>query len=113
VSVYEADENREAADVAGNWELELDFQGQMVNVKMTLDQKDDAVTGSIDTVLGTGKISEGTVTGNSLRATAITEIQGQSVDLAISGSVDGDSMKGTISTAIIPDSLSFEGKRSG
>lgn len=113
VSVYEADENAEAADVAGNWELELDFQGQMVNVKMTLDQKDDAVTGSIDTVLGTGKISEGTVTGNSLRATAITEIQGQSVDLAISGSVDGDSMKGTISTAIIPDSLSFEGKRSG
>ena len=113
VSVYEADEDREAADVAGNWELALDFQGQTVNVKMTLDQKDDAVTGSIDTVLGTGKISEGTVMGNSLRATAITEIQGQSVDLAISGSVDGDSMKGTISTAIIPDSLSFEGKRSG
>jgi zinc protease len=112
ISGYEVDEDAEAADVAGNWELALDFQGQMVKVKLTLDQKDDAVTGSIDTVLGTGKISEGTVTGNSLRATAITEIQGQSVDLAINGSVDGDSMKGTISTAIIPDSLSFEGKRS-
>ena len=113
ISGYEVDDDAEAADVTGNWELALDFQGQTVNVKLTLDQRDDTVTGSIDTVLGKGTISEGRVTGNNLRATAITEIQGQSVDLAISGSVDGDSMKGTISTAIIPDSLSFEGKRSG
>lgn len=113
ISGYEPDEDAEAADVTGNWELALDFQGQMVTVTLTLDQNDEAVTGTIDTVLGTGKISEGTVKGNSLRATAITEIQGQSVDLSIIGSVDGDSMKGTISTAIIPDSLSFEGKRSG
>ena len=111
ISSYEINPAGGTADVAGTWELTLDFQGQSVKVSMTLDQKDGAVSGSLETILGSGNISEGSVRGNSLRATAVTEIQGQTVDFAISGSVDGDSMRGTLSTAIIPDSLVFEGKR--
>ena len=49
--------------------------------------------------------------GNKLNATARTKIQGQSVDFLINGSVEGDSIKGTLSAGIIPDSLAFEGKR--
>jgi hypothetical protein len=33
------------------------------------------------------------------------------VDFSISGSVKGDAITGTLSAPIIPDSLSFEGKR--
>ena len=41
-------------------------------------------------------------------------VQGKlSTDFVIAGVVDGDSMSGTLSTAIIPESLSFEGKRVG
>ena len=111
VSTYDYDESDEAADVSGRWELKLDFQGQNVTVNLQLDQRDESVSGSIDTILGSGKIEKGSVEGNRLKATASTDIQGQSVDFVISGTVDGDSMTGSLSTAIIPDSLEFEGKR--
>ena len=111
IGSYEENPDSEVAVVNGTWELALDFQGQRVPVTLTLDQKDEKISGKIETVLGGGEIQEGTVKGKKINATASTEIQGQSVDFVISGVVDGDSMSGTLSTAIIPESLSFEGKR--
>jgi hypothetical protein len=111
IGMYEEDANSEIATVNGKWELALDFQGQRVPVTLTLDQKDEKISGIIETVLGGGEIQDGSVKGKKLSATASTEIQGQSVDFVITGVVDGDSMSGTLSTAIIPESLSFEGKR--
>lgn len=108
---YEEESNAEIAVVSGTWELSLDFQGQKLPVTLTLDQSSDRVSGKIDTVLGSGNIEDGRVKGNKVSATARTEIQGESVDFKISGSVDGDSMRGTLSAPIIPDPLSFEGKR--
>jgi zinc protease len=111
IGSYEEEPNTEAAVVSGTWELSLDFQGQKLPVTLTLDQSSDRISGKIETVLGSGNIEEGRVRGNKVSATARTEIQGESVDFAISGSVDGDSMSGTLSAPIIPDALSFEGKR--
>lgn len=111
IGTFDESENVETANVAGNWELKLDFQGQNVSVNLALTQDDETVSGSIETILGSGQIDIGRIEGNRLKATATTEIQGQSVDFTINGTVDGDSMSGTLSTAIIPDSLSFEGKR--
>ena len=108
---YETDENAADVDVSGDWELLLNFQGQNVTVNMTLEQSEASLSGSIDTILGNGRIEEGSVSGNNFKATATTDIQGQSVDFVITGSVSGDSIRGSLSTAIIPDSLSFEGKR--
>jgi zinc protease len=111
IGSYELDAETEVAVVNGTWELALDFQGQSVPVTLTLDQTDEKISGKIETVLGGGEIQDGSVKGKKISATASTEIQGQSVDFVISGVVDGDSMSGTLSTAIIPESLSFEGKR--
>jgi len=111
IGTFEEDPNSEVAVVNGTWKLALDFQGQRVPVTLTLDQKDEKISGKIETVLGGGEIQDGSVKGKKISATAITEIQGQSVDFVITGVVDGDSMSGTLSTAIIPESLSFEGKR--
>ncbi len=108
---YETDSASEPADVRGSWALTLDFQGQKVPVQLTLDQDGDKISGNIETVLGSGSIQAGNVNGNKFNATASTEIQGQSVDFLINGSVENDSMKGTLSAAIIPDSLSFDGTR--
>ncbi|MEO8573831.1 MAG: pitrilysin family protein [Pyrinomonadaceae bacterium] len=110
---YEEDPNAEDADVSGTWELSLDFQGQQLPVTLTLEQNGERISGNIETVLGSGNIEEGAVKGDRVTATAKTEIQGQSVDFSISGSVAGDVMTGTLSAPIIPDSLSFEGKRKG
>jgi hypothetical protein len=43
-----------------------------------------------------GDIADAKVSGNKISAVAKSQIQGQSVDLNISGTVDGDSMKGTV-----------------
>ena len=111
IASYEQGSDDEEIVVSGTWELSLDFQGQQLPVTLVLDHQGERLSGKIETVLGSGEIADGSVKGNKVSATARTEIQGQSVDFAITGSVRGDSMSGTLSAPIIPDSLSFEGKR--
>ncbi len=111
LSDYEINTSSEAANAAGIWNLTLDFQGQQVPITLTLEQKGSSISGKLETVLGNGEISEGKVSGNKLTATANTEIQGQTVDFVINGNADGDAITGTISAAIIPDSLTFTGTR--
>ena len=110
---YEKSETGETANVAGKWKLVIDFQGQQMPVTLTLEQTGETVTGVLETMLGNGKITDGKVTGNKLAATANAEMQGQSVEFAIAGKVDGDSMSGTITAPIVPDPLPFAGKREG
>lgn len=111
IETFQTDTDAAPADLAGEWELSLDFQGQQVPITMKLEQDGDKVNGTLTTMLGEGTISEGAVAGNRITAAAVTEIQGQSVEFAIAGSVNGDEISGTISTAIIPDSLEFSGSR--
>jgi hypothetical protein len=108
---YEVTETTETADVAGNWSLNIDFQGQRLPVSMTLEQTGSDVKGVLKTMLGDGEIEGGTVSGNKLAATAMAEMQGQSVEFKINGTVDGDSMSGAITAPIVPDPLSFTGSR--
>lgn len=113
VSDYEGSGNAKAASVAGNWTLSLNFMGSEVAINMSLDQEGNSVSGKLTTMLGEGEISGGRVNGNKISATAITEIQGQSVEFIINGVTDADTMKGTISSSMIPDSLEFSGSRQG
>ena len=101
----------ETADFGGEWELSLDFQGQTVPVSLSVTQTDASVTGTLETVLGSGQITGGSVRGRTLSATANTEIQGQSVEFLITGTLADGQLSGTISAGIIPDSLSFTGLR--
>ncbi len=99
------------ADVAGEWNLVLDFQGQELPITLTLTQDGEAVTGELSTMLGTGKIESGKVRGTKMSAIASTEMQGNAMEFVIAGSVEGDSMTGTISAPIVPEPLSFKGSR--
>ncbi len=111
LSAYENSGSGEAANVAGAWKLMIDFQGQQLPVSMTLEQENEAVTGSLETMLGTGRIDDGKVSGNKLTASARTEIQGEAVEFTIAGKIEGESMTGTLSAPIVPEPLSFTGTR--
>ena len=63
-------------------------------------------------MLGEGAIRSGSVTGSKFSAIAVTEMQGQSLELTISGKVSADSVNGSISAPIIPEPLTFTGMRS-
>lgn len=111
MSEYEKSADQSAAAVAGNWTLSLNFMGSDVDVKMSLEQDGSSVSGSLTTMLGEGKIEVGRVEGNAVSANAVTEIQGQAVEFVINGTVDGDKIKGTIESSMIPDLLEFSGSR--
>ena len=110
LSDYEMDESVPTADLGGNWELTLDFQGQPVSVKMELFQDGGSISGNLSTMLGDGAV-EGRVAGRKFSATASTEMQGQPLDISINGTADGESVSGTISAAMIPAPLTFTVRR--
>lgn len=124
VEVYDTDGERqdegkyavaataETAEVAGQWSLVIDFQGQQLPVSLNLEQSADTVTGVLETMLGNGEIADGRVTGNKLSASAKAEMQGQGIEFAITGKVDGNAMSGTITAPIVPEPLPFTGSRS-
>ncbi|HVF48026.1 MAG TPA: pitrilysin family protein [Pyrinomonadaceae bacterium] len=102
----------ETAEVAGKWSLVIDFQGQQLPVSLNLEQSADTVTGVLETMLGNGEIADGKVSGNRLSANAKAEMQGQGIEFAIAGKIDGNAMSGTITAPIVPEPLPFTGSRS-
>jgi zinc protease len=111
IAEYRSATSMETADVAGKWSLKIDFQGQQLPVSLTLTQDGDQLGGKLETMLGDGQIAEGKVKGNKVSAIAKAMMQGQDVEFVISGTVDGDSMSGTLSAPIVPDALPFTGTR--
>lgn len=108
---YQAGDGADPHDFKGDWALDLEFQGQVVPVKLNVVQDGSSVSGTLDTALGSGSFSGGSVRGDEITATAVTDIQGQSIEFLIKGSLSGEVLAGTISAAIIPDSLPFTGRR--
>ena len=111
LSDYREDSFAETAQVGGIWELSIDAQGQELTVTLNLEQEGGEVTGTLESMLGSGEIGDGKVTGRRMSATAVSEFQGQEVELAIKCTVDGESIEGTISVPMIPVPLEFKGNR--
>ena len=110
--IYNVESDGQPADVSGSWALSIDFQGQQIPVSLNLTQTGDTASGRLETMLGNGEISSGRINGNKLSAAARTEIQGETVEFLINGTVSGDSMSGTLSAPIVPEPLAFTGSRS-
>ena len=111
LSKYIVDENAKATNVAGIWTLSIEAMGQTMEVKMTVEQDGENISGSISSMLGEGEIGEGKVNGNKVTAVAKSDFQGQAIELGIKGIVDGDSIEGTLNAPMIPMPLEFTGNR--
>lgn len=108
---YMQTENTNAADVAGEWSLTVDFQGQQFPVSLALEQNGETVSGKLQSVLGEGDVHDGKVKGSKFSATAKSNVQGQNIELSITGTVENDSMSGSLSAPMIPMPLNFTGTR--
>lgn len=100
------------ANANGVWNLNIEVQGQQLPVTLTIKQDGGKASGTLDSMLGKGEFSDGKITGNKLAASAKMQAQGQTIELSVSGTIDGDTMKGVINTGMpnFPP-LPFEGKR--
>jgi len=107
VSNYGKQADGKTSDASGDWSLTIDFQGQSLPVKLKLEQTKNKISGSLESMLGKGEISDGKVKGNKFSATAKMQIQGQDAEITINGELENDldsnqtsasnKMKGTIS----------------
>ena len=83
------------AKVAGAWTLTLETPQGTSNPTLTLKQDEQKLTGTYAGRMGEIPI-EGTIKGAALTFAAKVNAQGQEIVLTFSGTVDQDSMKGTV-----------------
>ena len=77
---------------------------------MTLAKDGEQITGTLGTPMGSVPLRSGRVNGNQIRLTATVDMGGQSVDAIISGTIEGDSMRGTMVMGAM-GSFDFTGTR--
>ncbi len=85
-----------AVDVSGKWTLLADANGQTIQIAMDLKQADDKFNGTLDSMLGGGTVENGKVSGNTAQGIAKVTVQGQSVEMKMEATVEGETMKGTL-----------------
>ena len=99
-----------AVDPAGTWSLVVQSPQGEIGVQMTLNRDGDQIGGTLATPMGTVAIRSGRVTGNAVRLTTTIEMSGQSIDTIITGTIEGDSIRGTMVMGAM-GSFEFSGSR--
>lgn len=90
-------ERSAARGVAGAWTLNINFgQGERA-ATLTLQQEGDRVTGSIAGVLGSGEISNASMSSSDeLRFSVPLNLEGQTREATFNGTLSGNEIRGTV-----------------
>ncbi|MBX7169798.1 MAG: insulinase family protein [Pyrinomonadaceae bacterium] len=113
VTKYESQEGQLPANINGKWEVFIELQGQQMPVTFELNQADSAFTGNFESLLGIGKITEGTINGSKIKGKILVDFQGQEVEISLNGNVENEnSIKGILAPQMegLPD-LPFSGNK--
>jgi hypothetical protein len=102
-----------AADVNGKWSGAFDLNGNKLPLTFDLKADGDTVTGNIVGLSPTGPttIKDGKIKDDSVTFTAVTEYQGNPVNLVYTGKVSGDEIAFTMGTADGSWSVNFAAKK--
>lgn len=84
-----------ALDVTGTWQLEVATPGGSGSPTITLEQKGEALSGRYSGQLGEASLT-GTLKGNAITFQFPVDFQGSSFTVVYAGTVEQDTMKGTI-----------------
>jgi zinc protease len=97
-------------DVTGKWNLKAEVQGQELPFTLVLKQEKENVSGTLESAFGKGEIS-GKVKDNKISAVATISFQGQSLEINLNASVEGDSISGSLTSAMISIPVNISGKK--
>jgi len=86
-----------AGNVAGTWQLTMQGRNGEVTQAMTIEQKGGTITGSIKAQNGEAALT-GTVDGKTITFTTKRQGQNGEITQEFKGTLDGDSIKGTVTT---------------
>lgn len=84
----------DAAAVGGVWDMTIDADGQRLRGTMTLEQDGATFTGRLAMEGQTMRVRDGTIDGNEVRMVAVMEQGGQTMEIRITGTVEGDRASG-------------------
>lgn len=101
----------QGVNVTGKWVFDVETSGGSGQPTVTFKQEGEKLTGHYSSqTLGEADFT-GTVKGTAIQFTFNAEAQGQQIDVAYTGTVDGNSMKGTVNMAGGQLTGSFTGKK--
>lgn len=113
IAKYEQNSDVAPANIDGKWSLTIDFQGQQLPVTFDLTQTDATFTGDFESMFGTGKIIEGTISGTKIKGRIEVDFQGQQLEVLLNANVENQiSIKGLLTSQMegLPD-LPFSGNK--
>ncbi|PYT00987.1 MAG: S9 family peptidase [Acidobacteria bacterium] len=97
VLVKKADMNTApGANIGGKWNWAVDANGQVIDLSVDLKQDGAAFTGTSVSAIGNAIIEGGKVSGKSMTAKLMADVQGQPMEFIIEAVIDGDKMTGTL-----------------
>ncbi|HEX8267468.1 MAG TPA: pitrilysin family protein [Pyrinomonadaceae bacterium] len=103
----------ETTTADGTWNLSVSTPQGDLPISVTLTTDGSNLGGTINSPLfGNADITGGSVNGNKVSAVSAVSFQGQSIEVEINGTIEGDSMRGSVAVSIpgIPE-LSFTGTK--
>ncbi len=99
-----------AVDPSGSWSLLIQSPQGEIAAQLTLATDGEQITGTLGTPMGSAAIKSGRMEGNQMRLTATIDMGGQSIEAIISGTIEGDSMRGAMLMGAM-GSFDFTGTR--
>lgn len=99
-----------AIDPSGTWSLLVQSPHGDIDAQLTLSRDGEQIAGTLSSPMGNVPVKGGRVNGNQIRLTATLEIGGESVDAIISGTIEGESIRGTMVMGAM-GSFEFTGTR--
>ncbi len=88
----------EPVNVSGVWELTSETPRGTMTRTVTFEQDDGSLTGTIEGRQGPLPIQDGSVVGNTITFTVVWSRGERSFEVTYTGTVDGDTAKGTFQT---------------
>lgn len=99
-----------AVDPSGVWSLVVQSPQGEITSQLTLTKDGEQISGTLGTPMGNVPLKSGRINGNQIRLTATVEMGGQSIDAIINGTIEGDSIRGTMVMGAM-GSFDFTGTR--
>jgi hypothetical protein len=81
-------------DITGDWDMTVQSMQGTNNVRVTFKQEGDRVSGLFKSPMGELPFQGGTLTGSDLKFAFSIPIQGQPIDITMTGTVDGSTITG-------------------
>ncbi len=97
-------------EIGGKGKLKVETPGQQVGVSLALIQEEKSFSGTMSSLMGDGKVTNGTIKEKEFSAVIQANIQGQDMGIQMSGQLESEKMTGTL---LVPnmDAIPFEGNK--